>query len=325
MVEQNWSGRGQHARFEEDEQRLINEILEPVDHLGSTNSAVVQSVRCRRILLARKTIKCGKRTMTREEAISEVAHLDRLNHAHILRVIGTYVKGKNLSILLYPVAEYNLETFFEEYLDLSHSPTKERMRGSGLGFYSCLSSAVHYIHLKLTKHMDIKPQNILVRFTQGWIYTLFIADFGISRSYERLEDVETDGWTLFTRPYAAPEVARQDFRGLSADIFSLGCVFLEIFDTFESADLPSNSIKTKLKSNKLGDTPYQANLGVLRRHMADYDLCDRQQASKVNMISRMLSLHAADRPTAEELVNHLGERDCCKTGSVQLEAIRDDR
>jgi hypothetical protein len=53
MVEQNWSGRGQHAKFEKDEQNLINIILEVQDDLGSTRTAVVQSVKCRRILLAR--------------------------------------------------------------------------------------------------------------------------------------------------------------------------------------------------------------------------------------------------------------------------------
>ncbi|KAH6868631.1 hypothetical protein BKA58DRAFT_459516 [Alternaria rosae] len=100
MVEQNWSERGQHAKFEKDEQSLINSILEVQDDLGSTCTDTVQSVRCRRILLVRKTITCGKHTMAKEEAVKEVTHLTRLNHAHILRDIGTYVKTRHLSILL---------------------------------------------------------------------------------------------------------------------------------------------------------------------------------------------------------------------------------
>jgi hypothetical protein len=98
-VEQDWSGRGQHAEFQKDEQKLINEVLEVQENLGSTRTAIVQSVKCRRILLARKTITCGKQTMTKQEAIEEVSHLTRLNHAYILRVVGTYVKGRELSIL----------------------------------------------------------------------------------------------------------------------------------------------------------------------------------------------------------------------------------
>jgi serine/threonine protein kinase len=171
--------------------------------------------------------------MTQEEAISEVARLTRLDHAHILRVIGTYVKGRELSILLYPVADYNVETFFEEYLNASPGREQEWMRRSGLGFNCCLSSAVQYIHHNLTKHMDIKPKNIIVRATQNYEYTLLVADFGIARSYARADDIETDGETSFTKRYAAPEVVNQDFRGLPADVFSLGCVFFEMFKRFE--------------------------------------------------------------------------------------------
>jgi hypothetical protein len=76
-VEQVWSGRGQHAEFQKDEQKLINEVLEVQDNLGSTRTAIVQSVKCWRILLARKTITCGKQTMTKQEAIEEVSHLTR--------------------------------------------------------------------------------------------------------------------------------------------------------------------------------------------------------------------------------------------------------
>ena len=99
------------SNLETDEQRVINDILEVQSDLGSTRTAVVESVKCRRILLARKTITCGKHTMTKEEAIKEVSHLTRLKHAHILQVIGTYVKGRLLSTLLYPVATYNLKGF----------------------------------------------------------------------------------------------------------------------------------------------------------------------------------------------------------------------
>jgi serine/threonine protein kinase len=265
MMEQNWSGRGQHVRFEKDEQKLINEILEPLENLGSTKTAIVQSVKCRRILLARKTIFCGKQTMTKEEAIAEVAHLTRLDHAHIVRIIGTYVKGRELSILLYPVAEYNLESFFEKYLASCHGPSRNiLMQRSSRRFCSCLSSAVRYIHRNLTKHMDIKPQNILVRKSAEYDYHLFIADFGIARSYATPEDIETDGKTSFSKRYAAPEVVKQDLRGLSADIFSLGCVFVEIYSTFRWPGYCTDIIQELLESNNMGDTSYQANIHALQ-------------------------------------------------------------
>jgi hypothetical protein len=99
---------GNLPNFRRMSRNYSTKILEVQENLGSTRTAIVQSVKCRRIFMARKTITCGKQTMTKIEAIEEVSHLTRLNHAHILRIIGTYVKGRELSILLYPVAEYNL-------------------------------------------------------------------------------------------------------------------------------------------------------------------------------------------------------------------------
>jgi hypothetical protein len=42
------------------------------------------------------------------------------------------------------------------------------------------------------------------------------------------------------------------------------------------------------------------------------------------MITRMLSVNAVDRPTAEELVDYFRERNCRKSGFVQLEAMEND-
>src|SRR6202040_2867361 len=89
--------------------------------------------------------------------------------------------------------------------------------------FGCLSSAVRYLHTsRKIKHKDIKPENILVdRYG-----SVLLADFGISKQYE--DDTLTEGTTPFTDKYAPPEVVDQDKRGLSSDIFSLGCVFLEM-------------------------------------------------------------------------------------------------
>jgi hypothetical protein len=99
----------------------------------------------------------------------------RGSHSHTVRLVGTYVVGFDFCILLYPVTQYNLETFmgivYEERL-LSLNP-RDHATGTEIEaqagklrlwyFFGCLAYAVHYIHLKATKHMDIKPKNLLVR------------------------------------------------------------------------------------------------------------------------------------------------------------------
>jgi len=329
MVEQNWSGCGQHAIFSKDEQPLIENILQVKENLGSTRTAIVQSVNCRRIVLARKTITCGKQTMTKLEAIAEVSHLTRLNHAHIVRIIGTYVKGRELSILLYPVAQYNLETFIEHLQNVdsnvdSGRNTQPAMHLASRSFFSCLSSGTKYIHSRFTKHMDIKPQNILIVESQQRKYHPLIADFGIARSYESQDDIETDGRTSFTKRYAAPEVVKQDPRGLPADIFSLGCVFLEIYISIQcTASRFNDKIHAVLNENFRGDTSYQANARELQSLLNKrFDLDDTFMLRKnvMPLISRMLSLRPHERPTADELVCFFGEIDCCISGQAPLQA-----
>jgi serine/threonine protein kinase len=142
--------------------------------------------------------------MTREEAVREVAHLTRLDHAHILRVIRNYTKGRHLSILPYPMADYNLEDFLEVCRTslIDHDHWSSNYVPSVGQMFVCQSSAVEYIHRNLTKHMDIKPQNVLVRnvktrnppFHQSrrTSFKAYIADFGIARSFNSSEAVDTE-------------------------------------------------------------------------------------------------------------------------------------
>lgn len=93
------------------------------------------------------------------------------------------------------------------------------------------------------------------------MYKIYIADFGIARAYKSANDAETDSRVSFTRTYAAPEVIAQDTRGLRADIFSLGCVFLEMMVTLIST--PSRDERQKLvevRTSSSEDSSYQANL-----------------------------------------------------------------
>lgn len=236
MEELNWSGRGQHIEYSpEDEQQV------PLTYkrtLGHSQTAVVDSVRCRRIRLARKKIICNRR-LKKEDAIVEVEHLTRLQHLHIVRVVGTYTLKRELAILLYPAAEWYLDKFMDELCDnvsltQVHESNLEHGTQALVTFFGCLSNAIEYIHFENVKHMDIKPKNILVRQRKDGDYRVYIADFGIARAYMSAADAETDSPTSFTRTYAAPEVVDQGTRKFRADIFSLGCVFMEMVAVLSS-------------------------------------------------------------------------------------------
>ncbi|ORY16592.1 kinase-like domain-containing protein [Clohesyomyces aquaticus] len=343
-AEKDWSNRGQHAEFLKSERNLLNAILEVRDILGSTRTAVVQSVLCKRILLARKTIQCNRR-FTKEQAIEEVAHLTRLQHSHILQVIGTYTMDTTISILLYPVADYNLSAFLDRLTpDLLGIEEWNRRKFFLRRSFGCLSYTVCYIHQKLVKHMDIKPQNVLVRHIQGTDgYRIYIADFGIARSYQTLEESDTEGYTLFTRKYSAPEVVDKATRGLGADVFSLGCVFLEIaaalarawsslstvsLDRAESEWDRICHLDDLLKSNEYDDSSYQANIEPLQILFNALQTEDRRPCDDLQhiwkIISQMMTVRPEERPSsavvAKWLVHHRGG--CCRAVSEPLEAAK---
>ncbi|KAH7359533.1 kinase-like domain-containing protein [Pyrenochaeta sp. MPI-SDFR-AT-0127] len=261
----DWSGHGQHVEYRQEDANNIPLRSEKV--LGHSATAIIDSVRCRRIRLARKKICCNRR-LKKEDAIIEVQHLQRLQHSHIVRVVGTYTLKKELTILLYPAAEWNLDEFMDELLDAeSCSSFPKRAYTALMTFVGCLSNAVHFIHQKHVKHMDIKPKNLLVRKRRDQDYKIYVADFGIARAYKSAEDSETDSPISFTRAYAAPEVILQDKRGFSADVFSLGCVFIEMLATMYSSTPNHNKRQAllELRKSKTGDTSYYTNIDTVRQ------------------------------------------------------------
>lgn len=108
--ELDWSGMGQHIEYAPHDESSIPLSFEKV--IGHSATALVESVKCRRIRLARKRIKCHRR-LSKKDLIGEVEHLQRLQHSHIVRLVGTYTIGQELAILLYPVTEWNLEEFMD--------------------------------------------------------------------------------------------------------------------------------------------------------------------------------------------------------------------
>ncbi|KAJ9642032.1 hypothetical protein H2199_005247 [Coniosporium tulheliwenetii] len=275
----DWSGRGQHVEYVAGED---HSIPLQVEGLLGHSKAVVERVRCRRIILARKTIRCSPR-ISKEEALQEVEHLQRLSHSHIVRLVGTYIIARNLYILMYPAAEYDLDGFLvsiqDELLDPIQSPQQilemSEKQFALTRFFGCLASAVRYVHSSNTKHMDIKPKNIIVKAKPSGCspagsdrvlkYKVYLTDFEIARTYECALDSETDTPISCSRPYAAPEVVLQTIRGFKSDVFSLGCVFAEMVATVYSTS--EDDYRQQLREMLHGDTSYQAHIEDVRKYV----------------------------------------------------------
>jgi hypothetical protein len=343
MEELDWSGKGQHVEYSPEDEGDIP--LTPEKILGHSQTAIVDSVRCRRIRLARKKISCNRR-LKKEEAVTEVEHLLRLQHAHIVRVIGTYTLRKDLAILLYPAAETDLDAYMDGLLDdpdmsfslASSEEFSESATRTMMTFFGCLSNAIAFIHERNVKHMDIKPKNILVRRTNGGLNKVYIADFGIARSYKNAADAETDSPVSFTRTYAAPEVVLQDRRGFSADIFSLGCVFVEMMATLRSLSKDAcdeRQALLQLRQTNSGSSAYYVNINVVRQWCNRIAITEvapwswryevsRAQTQIVDLCPKMISESSNFRPSAWELKQSTASLSClsCGAGPEPFEAAQ---
>lgn len=177
---------------------------------------------------ARKLIPRG-RTFQRDQKIlrdfeRELGTLKKLSHhRHIVQLIGSYTDPRFVGILMTPVAECDLKDFLNNCVsDAKGTPpsSKSFIRS----FFGCLTSALSYLHDNTIRHKDIKPQNVLVSQ-----HTVFLTDFGISLDWSEIGQSTTTGPTPRTARYCAPEVSDYAPRNSSSDMWSLGCIFLEIW------------------------------------------------------------------------------------------------
>lgn len=301
--------------------------------LGASITAKVEMALCRRIALARKTVRCT-RLWTITDALQEVMHLQNLRHRHIIQLVGTYLRGREFAILMYPVADCHLGLFLQDTSDLSHLTERDwavklqiSARDSFLPtIMPCLSSAIRYVHENTTKHMDIKPQNILIKSNGALnpLFTVYLADFGLSRSFAEQGNSQTDGPTARTPRYCAPEVYASEARGRASDIFSLGCVFSEVLTVIARQDLDEFADHRRGDGD---DDAFHTNLEKVSSWLAQFSrnhrLCSFE-FSVVTLVEKMLHNKPSKRPTASQIDNHFYSlsdyndfqklKDCCHRG-----------
>ena len=106
--------------------------------------------------------------------------------------------------------------------------------------FGCLLEAVRHLHEVLTmRHCDLKPSNILVCGSPGSHFSVRICDLGISHTWNFPQDESTDENQRGTQRYKAPEVLSEQnmTHNHKVDIFSLGCIFLEMYTVMRGKTL----------------------------------------------------------------------------------------
>ena len=275
--------------------------------LGAGGFSTVDEVlhRATNLRLVRKTLK-NRDTTAIEELKKEVDVLQKLRHPHVIRFLGAYSKGDKMSILVSPVAETTLALWLEQATlkqpaNLVHVVNK---------MFGCLVSSVRYLHEQrpVVKHMDIKPQNILVAHGHQEFPHVVLCDFGISSS----DDVNDDQHKPLTRRYVAPEVLNGFARKQAADIWSLGCVFAEMASApFGRSNSKWNTFRREY-SGRTGKHYWQDVPGLqgwLSGFLDQAATPIEQQV--IGTLKGMLSADPNERPSATLLSMEFTPAPCC--------------
>lgn len=159
--------------------------------------------------------------------LRELILLDRVRHQNIVQLMSVAIEPDRIHLILEYFKSSNLrkilnESEFENDYHLN-IPKKSRICHQ-------LCMAINYIHnlSPIVLHKDIKPENILVNTR---LYTK-ICDFGMGKSAEMPEDIKTcyGKNVMGTIPYLAPEILVENKPAtMYSDIWSLGCVIIELF------------------------------------------------------------------------------------------------
>ena len=252
----------------------------------------------------------------------EIEILKRLSHTHVVQLVGTYTQRRFLGILLNPVAVCDIHTLFEDIeawtatkddnpshmarlqdLDQSH---QDRLTALGYSFPSspedgcaslvysrigCLISAIAYLHEQKIRHKDLKPSNILLSRDGIWL-----SDFGSATDFTMLSQSATDN-ERGTPRYFAPEMAAWQPCGRAADMFSLGCIILEILVLHHTGSLEH------IRQNRSPDPSFHANLDKIDTWLS---ILGTNSNWRLNMlqweVKDLLAKKPADRPIASDLL-----------------------
>lgn len=225
----------------------------------------------------------------RRKLIQEAKILYYARHHHVIRIVHTYFENRDLGEFRFAVITDRADGNLQHYLRPGMLPRRQ--------WFGCLIGVMHHIHTIGIRHRDIKPSNILIRGQQ-----VLLADFSISQMSlgKTMSTTNLHRNSQRSRQYCAPEVENGRTRGRSADIFSMGAVFLEMLmaHTYPSG---YKELSEVLKSSSHQTSSYAKNIAEVHEWINENLHPVGWQANVLSVCQRMLRSSWSQRPSAKEL------------------------
>lgn len=238
-------------------------------------------------LMAVKQISFCRNAIEEEEvqmlAIrDEIILMMKLDHPNIVRLLGATLQGKHYNMFVEWMPGGSVAALLNAY-----GPFVETVI---LRYIKQVLAGVAFLHDNQILHRDLKGANLLIDSTG---HHLRIGDFGAAArmaSHRTIAD-EFKGQLLGTIAFMAPEVLRGEGYGRSCDVWSVGCVVIEM----ATAQPPWDAVNI---SN---------DLALLYKIACSKD--PPPIPSTVSPVMRAVALHclqprSKDRPPAKELIRN---------------------
>ena len=296
-----------------------------------------------------KEVKASTSRDGRRVAQEEINSMKDLRHPHVVKLLGTLTARERLRILIYPAACCDLADFMnraDSLMERGHLPepqpaanstnqakmtyryrwplrtTLNAMLETLRAYYVCLCQALEYLHECNVRHKDIKPENILIDFSGSVV----LADFGISKKFDDNMKSATHHDRKFTDRYKSPEMDEDTERDKPSDIFSLGCVFLEMASLIIGQTWKSCKTYCRHGINKTAfNTDFCSNLGKVKDWINKLSALVSARVEKgiafcigmegvLTAITKMLDRSPEERPPAKGLWKQFyssGQLKCC--------------
>ena len=233
---QNQYSRARERRWHDGEHLRLgfSEPL-PLEHLTDYKSGPFSAVDKVKDLwnnkeYARKVVKTDPESEAHiKTEIMSLKELSKEDHGHhLIKYVKTYERGEEIGILLSPVARENLDDLLRRCCNSARE--RQMNRPALFRAFGCLTYSLCYLHnVRFLRHRDVKPHNILC-LTGGLQEEFIWSDFGLAYDFSQEVGSGTASQGFRATPqYEAPEIGQPgSLHGRSADVFSFGCVFLEI-------------------------------------------------------------------------------------------------
>lgn len=152
-------------------------------------------------------------------AIEEIMNSTRVDHRYVMRPIAVYFSRR--TVVIFPLMYEDMHTWIAREFDMLNYQRVMQLMFKIL-------EAVNAIHAAGVIHCDLKPANIMMD-SEGNPY---IGDFGLSVFIGKLQQLELHS-SVQSLWYRAPEAFlcknKKTIYDEKIDIWSLGCIFYELF------------------------------------------------------------------------------------------------